>query len=77
MGMNTDLLIATLHEYVKAKSSVPKVANAIGRDYYSLRDNLKGTTEMKLKDFYAILDFLDINESDLRTFAAAVGRSLD
>lgn len=58
-----EALVAELHAAVKAESSVPKVAEMIGMNYYSLRDNLLGKTDIKLKTVHAVL--------------AAVGLSMD
>lgn len=60
-----DNLVAELHAAVKAESSVPKVAEAIGMNYYSLRDNLLGNTDIRLKTVYAILDVLGLSMDEL------------
>jgi DNA-binding phage protein len=60
-----DDLVAELHAAVKAESSVPKVADAIGMNYYSLRDNLLGKTDIRLKTVYAILDAIGLTMEEL------------
>lgn len=51
-----ETLVSELHAAIKAESSVPKVAKAIGMSYSSLRDNLSGVSDIRLKTVYAILD---------------------
>jgi DNA-binding phage protein len=58
-------LVAELHAAVKAESSVPKVAEAIGMNYYSLRDNLMGKSDIRLKTVYAILDVIGLSMEEL------------
>lgn len=60
-----DNLVAELHAAVKAESSVPKVAEAIGMNYYSLRDNLLGNTDIRLKTVYAVLDAIGLSMEEL------------
>lgn len=60
-----DNLVAELHAAIKAESSVPKVAKAIGMSYSSLRDNLSGTTDIRLKTVYAILDEIGVSMEEL------------
>lgn len=58
-------LVAELHAAVKAQSSVPKVAEAIGMNYYSLRDNLLGNTDIRLKTVYAVLEAIGLSMDEL------------
>lgn len=68
MPVNTSVnyVLAALHALVRERSSVPKVAEKIGMNYYALRDNLLGNTEIRLKTYYAILDALDVSETTVR-----------
>lgn len=58
-------LVAELHAAVKAESSVPKVAEAIGMNYSSLRDNLLGKTDIRLKTVYAVLAEIGLSMEEL------------
>lgn len=58
-------IVAELHAEVKRRSTVPKVAAMIGMNYYSLRDNLRGESEMRLSTVYAVLDALGMSWEDL------------
>lgn len=58
-------LLAELHAAVKTESSVPKVADAIGMNYYSLRDNLIGKSEIRLKTFYDVLRAINLTSEEL------------
>lgn len=58
-------LVAELHAAIKAESSVPKVAEAIGMSYSSLRDNLYGKTDIRLKTVYAVLAEIDMSMEEL------------
>lgn len=67
-----ETMVAALHMLVKQNSTVPKVADAIGMNYYSLRDNLTGKSEIKLKTFYAVLAAIGVSMEELRSVAAAM-----
>lgn len=66
-------LVAGLHELVKARSSVPKMAAEIGLSYDGLRDNLRGTSEMKLSTYIKLLNALNLTEAQLREYALLLG----
>jgi len=67
MFVNVSLraLVEQLHAEVKLRSSVPKVAAAIGMNYYSLRDNLLGNSDIRLSTMLAVLDALGMTLEDL------------
>lgn len=69
---DADKTVAALHLLVKTRSSVPKVADAIGMNYYSLRDNLLGKSEIRLKTFYDVLSAIGVSYDELMTFAEAL-----
>ena len=58
-------LVAELHAAIKAESSVPKVAEAIDMSYSSLRDNLSGKTDIRLKTVHAILGVIGMSMDEL------------
>lgn len=60
-----DNLVAELHAAVKAESSIPKVAEAIDMNYYSLRDNLIGKSDIRLKTVYAVLEAIGLSMEEL------------
>ena len=60
-----DNLVAELHAAVKAESSIPKVAEEIGMNYYSLRDNLIGKSDIRLKTVYAVLEAIGLSMEEL------------
>jgi len=64
-----DIVLAELHTLVKKKSSVPKVAEAIGMNYYSLRDNLLGKTDIRLSTVYAVLEAIGVSWDELMKHA--------
>lgn len=71
MDYTVEELVAELHRQVKALSSVPKVAEKIGMNYYSLRDNLNGTSDIRLRTFYAVLDAIGLTEDQLKVLLDA------
>ena len=58
-------LVAELHAAIKAESSVPQVAKAIDMSYSSLRDNLSGKTDIRLKTVHAILGVIGMSMDEL------------
>lgn len=68
-NLSADAVIRELHAEVKRQSSVPKVAEKIGMNYYSLRDNLLGNTDMRLSTVYAVLDALGMSMEELMQLA--------
>lgn len=58
-------IVAELHAEVKRRSSVPKVASAINMNYYSLRDNLMGKSDIRLATMYLVLDAIGMTWEEL------------
>lgn len=53
MSVTPQALVDELHAEIKRRSSVPKVAKAVGIDYSALRANLRHETSMKLSTLFA------------------------
>lgn len=60
-----ETVVSELHKLVKGKSSVPKVAEAIDMNYYSLRDNLIGKSEIKLNTVHKVLAAIGVSWDEL------------
>lgn len=69
MDPSFETVVSELHKLVKHKSSVPKVAEAIGMNYYSLRDNLTGKSDIRLSTVYKVLEVIDVSWAELMNHA--------
>lgn len=65
MSVTPQALVDELHAEIKRRSSVPKVAKAVGIDYSALRANLRHETSMKLSTLFAACQAIGMTFDDL------------